>query len=71
MSWPGDEWGNSTGEEVPPMRLTTIAHYVLPFVALISGASILLIPRLLNYVVAAYLVLVGLIGLNGIFHLVR
>jgi cobalamin synthase len=53
------------------MRLTTIAHYVLPFVALISGASILLIPRLLNYVVAAYLVLVGLIGLNGIFHLVR
>jgi hypothetical protein len=52
------------------MRLTTIAHYVLPFVALIGSASVLLMPRLLNYVVAAYLVLVGLVGLNGVFHFV-
>jgi hypothetical protein len=34
-----------------------------PFAALIAGILILLIPRLLNYVVALYLILVGLIEL--------
>jgi hypothetical protein len=28
-------------------------------------------PRLLNYVVAIYLILVGVIGINSIFHFVR
>jgi len=32
---------------------------------------ILLIPRLLNYVVAIYLLLVGVIGLNSIYHFIR
>jgi hypothetical protein len=31
----------------------------------------LLVPRLLNYVVAIYLIIVGLIGLNGIYHFIR
>jgi hypothetical protein len=34
-----------------------------PLVALIAGILILLIPRLLNYVVAIYLILIGIIGL--------
>jgi hypothetical protein len=34
-----------------------------PLVALIAGILILLIPRLLNYIVAIYLILIGLIGL--------
>jgi len=34
-----------------------------PLVALIAGILILLIPRLLNYVVAIYLVVIGIIGL--------
>jgi DUF3096 family protein len=34
-----------------------------PLVALIAGILILLVPRLLNYVVAIYLILIGLIGL--------
>ena len=34
-----------------------------PLVALIAGILILLIPRLLNYVVAIYLILIGVIGL--------
>ena len=34
-----------------------------PLVALIAGALILLIPRLLNYIVALYLVVIGLLGL--------
>src|SRR5262245_11002422 len=36
---------------------------IQPLVALIAGILILLIPRLLNYVVAIYLILVGIIGL--------
>ena len=36
---------------------------IQPLVALIAGILILLVPRLLNYVVAIYLILIGLIGL--------
>jgi hypothetical protein len=48
----------------------TIAH-ITPLVALIGGILILLVPRLLNYIVAIYLILVGLMGLNGIHHFIR
>ena len=41
------------------------------FVALGGGILTLLMPRLLNYVVAIYLILVGVIALNGIYHFVR
>jgi hypothetical protein len=34
-----------------------------PVVALIAGILILLIPRLLNYIVAIYLIVVGILGL--------
>lgn len=34
-----------------------------PFIALVAGILILLIPRLLNIIVAIYLILVGLSGL--------
>jgi Protein of unknown function (DUF3096) len=37
-----------------------------PIVALIAGILILVIPRLLNYIVAIYLILIGLLGL-GLF----
>ncbi len=37
-----------------------------PIVALIAGVLILLIPRLLNYIVAVYLIVIGLIGLFGL-----
>jgi hypothetical protein len=36
---------------------------VQPLVALIAGILILLVPRLLNYIVAIYLILVGVTGL--------
>jgi len=36
-----------------------------PIVALIAGILILIVPRLLNYIVAIYLILIGLIGLFG------
>jgi len=34
-----------------------------PLIALIAGILILLVPRLLNYIVAVYLIVVGLSGL--------
>ncbi len=36
-----------------------------PIISLIAGILILMMPRLLNFVVAIYLILVGLIGLFG------
>ncbi len=36
-----------------------------PLVALIAGILILAMPRLLNYIVALYLIIIGLIGLFG------
>ena len=37
-----------------------------PLVSLLAGILILIVPRLLNYIVAIYLILIGLIGLFGI-----
>jgi hypothetical protein len=36
-----------------------------PIVSLIAGVLILIVPRLLNYIVAAYLIVIGLTGLLG------
>jgi hypothetical protein len=36
-----------------------------PLIALIAGILILVIPRLLNYIVALYLIVIGLLGLFG------
>jgi hypothetical protein len=41
----------------------TAAH-IPAIVALIAGLLILIIPRLLNFIVAIYLIVVGLIGLG-------
>jgi hypothetical protein len=44
------------------MHLTLTAG---PLIALIAGILILIVPRLLNYIVALYLIIVGLLGLFG------
>jgi hypothetical protein len=36
-----------------------------PLISLIAGILILIMPRLLNYIVAIYLIVIGLIGLLG------
>jgi hypothetical protein len=36
-----------------------------PLVSLLAGVLILVVPRLLNYIVAVYLIVIGLIGLFG------
>ena len=34
-----------------------------PLISLIAGVLILIVPRLLNYIVAIYLIIIGLVGL--------
>ncbi|MGH8137748.1 MAG: DUF3096 domain-containing protein [Steroidobacteraceae bacterium] len=41
----------------------TMTLSVGPVIALIAGILILVMPRLLNYIVAIYLILIGLLGL--------
>jgi len=43
-----------------------VAH-IQPLVALIAGVLILLMPRILNFIVAIYLIVVGVLGL-GLIH---
>ena len=38
--------------------------YIGPVIALIAGILILIMPRLLSYIVAIYLIVVGIIGLG-------
>ncbi len=38
---------------------------IAPLVALLAGILILVMPRLLNYIVAIYLIVIGLLGLFG------
>lgn len=48
----------------------SVAH-ITPLIALIAGILILIIPRLLNFIVAIYLIVVGLVGLNAIYHFIK
>ena len=50
--------------------VVTVAE-LSPIVALVAGILILIVPRLLNIIVAVYLIVYGLIGLNAIHHFFR
>ncbi len=39
--------------------------HIGPVAALVAGILILLVPRLLNYIVAIYLIVIGILGLVG------
>jgi len=45
------------------MNLTVI--HIGPLISLIAGILILVMPRLLNYIVAIYLIVIGIIGMIG------
>ncbi|MFW6056990.1 MAG: DUF3096 domain-containing protein [Chloroflexota bacterium] len=36
-----------------------------PIISLVAGILILLVPRILNYVVAVYLIIIGIMGVLG------
>ena len=54
------QWGESMSFDV---------QVVNPLIALIAGLLILLMPRLLNYVVAIYLIVIGILGLAHHFNM--
>ena len=44
--------------------MTLSVGHLAPIVALLAGILILIMPRLLNYIVAIYLIVIGIIGLG-------
>ena len=40
-----------------------------PLISLIAGVLILVMPKLLNFIIATYLIVIGLVGLFGSGHL--
>jgi hypothetical protein len=53
----------TTSEAVDHMNIHLTAG---PLVSLLAGILILVMPKLLNYIVAIYLIVIGLIGLFGV-----
>jgi hypothetical protein len=45
--------------------MTNLVPHIGPIAALIAGILILIMPRLLNYIVAIYLIVIGAVGLFG------
>jgi hypothetical protein len=44
------------------------AHPLVPIATLAAGVFLLIAPRIVSVAVAVYLIIVGLLGLNGIYH---
>ncbi len=44
--------------------MTLSLTHIQPIVALIAGIFILIMPRLLNFIVAIYLIVIGVLGLG-------
>jgi len=55
-------YGRAGARENVAMNITL---GLAPIVSLLAGILILVMPRLLNYIVAIYLIIIGLIGLFG------
>jgi hypothetical protein len=58
-----DSRGQQQGEQ--PLNLSIS---IGPVIAVIAGILILIVPRLLNYIVAIYLIVTGLLELFGASH---
>ncbi|MBN9229113.1 MULTISPECIES: DUF3096 domain-containing protein [Legionella] len=44
-----------------------LTTHLTPIISIVAGVLILLMPRLLNYIVAIYLIVAGVVGL-GVLH---
>jgi uncharacterized membrane protein HdeD (DUF308 family) len=67
---PGDAGGKYLANKPKRQRMKQMNLdflVVSPIVALIFGVLILIFPRLLNYLVAIYLIIVGILGILGVF----
>jgi hypothetical protein len=44
-------------------RTMTLQIELIPIISIVAGIAILIVPRLLNYIVAIYLIVIGVVGL--------
>jgi len=44
----------------------TLHIELAPLISLVAGIGILMFPKLLNYIVAGYLILLGVFGMTGL-----
>lgn len=42
--------------------------WTFPVISLVAGIIILIFPRVLNYIVAFYLIIIGILGLVTLYH---
>jgi hypothetical protein len=59
------DWRASSTVDTSQDRAMQMTLAIGPLVALIAGILILVVPRLLNFIVAIYLIIIGLLGLFG------
>ena len=61
----------SLSQHVLPESNMNFTLGITPLISLIAGILILAVPRMLNYIVAIYLITIGLLGLfgGGNFHI--
>jgi hypothetical protein len=63
---PREGWRASRHSTLLQGNTMNLSLSIGPLMSLIAGVLILIIPRLLNYIVAIYLIVIGLIGLFGV-----
>ena len=54
------------GRAAPEENAMTLNVTIGPLIALIAGILILIMPRMLNFIVAIYLIVIGVVGLFGL-----
>jgi hypothetical protein len=54
----------------PQMHLTA-GNPLLPIASLVAGVFLIVAPQIVSFAVAVYLIFVGLLRLNGIYHIVH
>ena len=57
------------GRSDKPPRAMTIHLGLTPVISILAGVLILVMPKLLNYIVAFYLIAIGIIGILGLHSL--
>jgi hypothetical protein len=47
------------------------ANPLLPIATIAAGLFLMIAPRFLTFAVAVFLIAVGILGLNGIYHIIK
>lgn len=47
------------------------ANPLLPIATIAAGLFLVIAPRVLTFAVAVYLIAIGVLGLNGIYHVIK